>query len=269
LHPAGLRGGRSLREAVAAGHATLALFGGVVTTILGALYQLATMFTQTELHGVDHHLRRFETWGYPLGVGLLALGRLGNSLQLARVGGVILVTSLLAFGVILVRRLTETQVDWTPMLSRYTVAVGALALWGLLAVPAWIQSPLSASTLLGAPGTAPLLLLGVVGFVVFGTLYHVVPFIVWVHRYSDRLGYEPVPMIDDLYDDRLAAVDFWLLLSGTALLSGSQLGLLPSAVSVAGTAITLLGSLAFVANIGLVIRTHSPHSVRGLLTDTT
>ena len=51
------------RAGVIESHATLAAFGAVLTTVLGALYQLATMFTQTELHGVDTHLRRIEEWG--------------------------------------------------------------------------------------------------------------------------------------------------------------------------------------------------------------
>ncbi len=47
-------------------HATVAVFGAVLTTIYGALYQLGTMFTQTELHGIDHRLRAIEEWGHPL-----------------------------------------------------------------------------------------------------------------------------------------------------------------------------------------------------------
>ena len=36
-----------------------------------------------------------------------------------------------------------------------------------------------------------------------------------MNRYSDRLGLEPVPMIDDLYSDRVAAADGVLLASRT------------------------------------------------------
>ncbi|MFC6722221.1 hypothetical protein ACFQHN_32690 [Natrialbaceae archaeon GCM10025896] len=86
-------------------------------------------------------------------------------------------------------------------------------------------------------------------------MYHIVPFIIWVHRYSDLLGFEEVPMIDDLYDDRLAAIDFTLLLGGTALLVASeQLGV--ESITAAGGILVALGVVAFTANMLLVIHRH-------------
>jgi hypothetical protein len=245
------------RPNVVAAHATLAVFGAVLTTVLGALYQLATMFTQTELHGVDHPLQRFEEAGYPLGVLLLAGGRLVGSPPVARLGGVLVCLALLGFATVLARRLWETAVDRTPMLSRYAVVAAATALWAALALPAWIANPLARRALLGAPATSHLLLLGVVGFVVLGTLYHVVPFIVWVHRYSDRLGYEPVPMVDDLYDDRLAAADFWSILGGSALLTAGDAFDLPWVVAAVGGVAVFVGSVLFVWNLVGVVREHA------------
>ncbi|ELZ35630.1 hypothetical protein C472_11404 [Halorubrum tebenquichense DSM 14210] len=59
----------------------------MLTTVYGALYQLATMFTQTELHGVDHRHRAVEEVGHPVGVAALAAGRLVESSAVARVAG--------------------------------------------------------------------------------------------------------------------------------------------------------------------------------------
>jgi cbb3-type cytochrome oxidase subunit 1 len=248
------------RPNVVAAHATLAVFGAVLTTVLGALYQLGTMFTQTELHGIDDSIRRFEELGYPVGVLLLAGGRLFGSPTAACLGGVLVCLALLGFAVVLARRLWETAVDRTPMLSRYTVVAAATALWAALALPAWLVDPLARRALLGAPETGHLLLLGVVGFVVLGTLYHVVPFVVWVHRYSDRLGYEPVPMVDDLYDDRLAVADFWSVLGGSILLVAGDAFDLPSVVSAVGGVAVLVGSVLFVANVVGVVREHAEPS---------
>ncbi|MGB9960740.1 hypothetical protein ACOZ32_00780 (plasmid) [Halobacterium sp. MBLA0001] len=256
------------RAAVVQSHATLAVFGAVLTTVLGALYQLATMFTQTELHGIDIQLRRIEEVGYPVGVVLLAAGRLIGVGSLARLGGVLVCISLLGFSVILARRLYETQVDWTPMLSRYAVVVPAMVLWAVLTLPVWSNDPLARTTLFGAPGTVHLLVLGVVGFVVLGTLYHIVPFIIWVHRYSDLLGYEAVPMIDDLYSDRIAAVDFALVGSGTGLLVATDLLPVPSMSAALGGVLVLVGAVLFLTNIVWVIQEHSPHSLPGILFST-
>jgi len=242
-------------------HATLAVFGAVLTTIYGALYQLGTMFTRTELRGVDHYLRGVEELGHPAGVALLATGRLVDGVALARVGGLLVCVAALSFALVLGRRLYEMRVERTPMHSRYAVAVAALTAWALLSLPTWFDRPTAREHLLGAPGTVHLLVLGAVGFVVVGTLYHVVPFIVWVHRYSDLLGFEDVPMIDDLYDDRLAAVEFALLVAGTAVLVGSDLAAGGTLVTAAGGVLVGLGVVCFVASVLLILRDHGPHSL--------
>jgi len=253
------------RTDVVAMHATIAVFGAVLTTVYGALYQLGTMFTQTELHGADEYLRRVEEIGHPVGVVLLAVGRLLDAVLLAQLGGVLVVAAALAFSAILARKLYEMQVEWTPMHTRYAVVVPALAAWALLTLPAWIQNPTAPAHLFGATGTVHLFVLGTVGFVVFGTLYHIIPFIIWVHRYSDLLGFEPVPMIDDLYDDRLAATDGTLLVSGTLLLVATDWFQFSPAIQAIGGTLVGLGILVFGANMLLVIRAHSPHPLSRIL----
>jgi hypothetical protein len=253
------------RVDVRAAHATIAVFGAVLTTVYGALYQLGTMFTQTELHGVDLPLQRIEEVAHPVGVVLLAVGRYADWLLVGRIGGVLVLVAALGVSVVLARKLYEMRVPWTPMHTRYGVVATALAAWALGTAPAWLRDPTTAAHLIGAPGTTHLLALGVIGFVVLGTLYHIVPFIVWVHRYSDRLGYEDVPMIDDLYRDRLAALDASLLVGGTTLLVVSETALLPGVGAVVGGALVGLGVVVFAANTVLVLRAHSPHSLGEIL----
>jgi hypothetical protein len=245
-------------------HATLAVFGAVLTTVVGALYQLATMFTQTEVHGIGRHLQRVETVAYPVGVAALAAGRLLVTPLVARVGAVLVAAGLLAVAAILARRLRETRVEWTPMLRRYAVVAVALAAWTPLAARAWLADPLAPDALFGGPAATHLLLFGVIGFVVAGTLYHVVPFIVWVHRYSDRLGFESVPMIDDLYDDRIATADFVALSLGVAGIVVAEATGIGRLFPVAG-AVATLGFLLFAANLLSVVREHGPHSLAGVL----
>jgi cbb3-type cytochrome oxidase subunit 1 len=246
-------------------HVTLAVFGAVLTTIYGALYQLGTMFTQTDLHGIDTRLQTVEEWGHLAGVVLLAAGRLVDSAPVARLGGMLVLLAALAIATVLGRKLVEMQVEWTPMHSRYAVVVPALAAWAVLSLPAWWSDPTARTHLFGRPGVVHLLVLGVVGFVIFGTLYHIVPFIVWVHRYSDRLGFENVPMIDDLYSERLAAADFLLLLTGTAILVASDLTGTDARIGGLGGGLVAIGLIVFLTNMYLVIRDHSPHGLDRIL----
>ncbi|WP_128905566.1 heme-copper oxidase family protein [Halorubrum amylolyticum] len=249
------------RSGVVGAHATLAVFGAVLTTVYGALYQLGTMFTQTELHGIDHRLRSVEEVAHPAGVVVLAAGRLVANAPAARVGGLLILFAASAFCLILARKLYEMRVERTPMHTRYIVAVGALALWIAVSAPAWISDPLTREHLLGAANAGHLLLLGAIGFVVVGTLYHVIPFVIWVNRYSDLLGLEDVPMIDDLYDDRLAAIDGVLIGGGSALIVGANLLEVAGTPALLGGVLVGVGVVAFVFNMVLVLVRHSPHSI--------
>ncbi|WP_338738711.1 hypothetical protein [Haloplanus salilacus] len=249
------------RTRLVAAHATLAVFGAVLTTVFGALYQLVTMFGQTEFDDADRTLQRIETVGYPLGVVVLALGRLVGSAAVARLGGVLALVGVAAFSVVLVRRLRNARAGRTPMLARYALLAPALLLWLAATVPAWLRTPLAESVVFGAPGTGHLLAM-VVTLVLVGTLYHVVPFLVWVHRYSDLLGFEDVPMIDDLYDDRLETVDLVLVAAGGAALAGGDPAGLGS-VSLVGGVVLATGLVVFVSNLALVVWRHAPESLSG------
>ena len=243
------------RPAVVGAHATLAVFGAILGTVFGALYQLATMFTQTELTGRDRHLARVE-YTYPGGVVALATGRLLGVAALATAGGLLMAVGAFAFAVLLAKKLHEGRVDRTPMLSRYAVVAVALAAWSPLAARAWLADPLTRTSLFGSPTAVHLLFVGVVGFVVMGSLYHVVPFIVWVHRYSDRLGFEQVPMIDDLYDDRLAALDGVLLVGGAVTLIFGRAAVAPEPTVLVGGVLLTGGFVVFTVNLVGVVYHH-------------
>jgi len=253
------------RPRVVTGHATLAVFGVVLTTIIGAIYQLVTMFTQTEFDRLDDALRTVERVWYPVGTLVLAAGRVVGSAPVVRAGAVAVCLSLAAVAVVVGRQLLATRVEWSPMLSRYTVAVVALLAWAAWTLPAWLLDPLALDATFGA-GSGAFLLAAGVGFVVLGTLYHIVPFIIWERRYSDLLGYEDVPMIDDLYDDRLAAADFACLVAGALLLIAGGLGPLPGRLASVGGSLLLVGVSVAITNLALTIRRHAPQSLLGIAT---
>jgi hypothetical protein len=247
-------------------HVTVAVFGALLTTVYGALYQLGPMFTGTDLDSLDTSLQTVEESAHVLGVLALAAGRLADWTLLAQVGGTLVCLAAVAVGIVLGRRLVGTTVEWSPMHTRYAVAASALTAWAVVSLPAWLATPTSRRHLLGAAGTGHLLALGAIGFVIVGTLYHIVPFIVWLHRYSDLVGLEDVPMVEDLYDDRLATIEAVLLVGGTALLVAAD-GLGVATLVGAGGLAVSLGAGVFVANMALVVYTHSPRSVWRLLVD--
>lgn len=250
-------------------HLTIAVFGAVLTTIYGAIYQLGTMFTQTKLHGIDHQIQTFQELAQYLGVALLAGGRLIEDLLIARVGGILVLLAALSVAFIIGRKLLEMQVDWTPMHRRYVIGVVSLVFWSVGTLFTWTRDPLAYDYLFGNPGTIHILLLGVIGFVVLGTLYHIIPFIIWIDHYSDRLGLEKVPMIDDLYNQRVAMVEFSLLLSGLAILVLTDGGILNESYNILGLGVFGIAVLLFIGNMTAVVYRHSSYSIQGLLFGTT
>ncbi|MCU4716946.1 hypothetical protein [Halapricum hydrolyticum] len=245
-------------------HLTLTVFGFVLATIVGALYQLAPMFTQAEKTTVDAHLAHVEMVSLPGGIALLAAGRLLGSTRVATIGGVVLLAGALAFSGFLARQLWRARVETGPLLRRYGLVTASLVGWIALTIPYWLGNPISVFTRFGGPTGTHLLFVGVFTLTIVGTFYHVVPFIVWYHRYSDRLGYESVPMVDDLYDDRIATVELWLLAAG---LAGLWIGdvLATTWVVVAGGNLLGVGVVLFGANMAGVVWRHRPETVREVL----
>lgn len=244
-------------------HATFAVYGAVLTTILGALYQLGTMFTQTELYGIDHYLRKIEKMGYPSGVFVFAVGNLTQSKLIAVLGGLMLVLSILSFGAILLRRVYHTQVDWTPIIRRYALVGTGMLFWSVLFLPNFLSQPLDTGTLFGSSRAIIMLFIGVIGLTLMGTLYHVIPFIIWVHTYSDRLGFEPVPLVDDLYSERMAKADIFFIVGGAVcLFIGEGLGEILTTI---GVVLVTVGAFVFVFNMFRTVHNHSPYTIVELL----
>jgi hypothetical protein len=253
------------RAGLRAAHLTLAVLGVVLTTVFGALAQLAPMFTSVTADATDERLRRAETVLFAGGVLVLAAGRLLAVPAVARVGALATGLGVAAFAAVLWRTLLRARAARTPTLTRYLCVGVALVAWLALALPTWLGTPLARP--LGGPVAGPVLVLGVCGFVVMGTLYHVVPFLVWVERYSDRLGLAAVPSVDELYDDRVAAADLSCLVAATVLLAAAPaVGGLGRPFRLGGTVALLAGALLFAANLLLVVRGHVHGGLRGLAT---
>lgn len=267
------------RSAVADAHVTLAVLGGVLTTVVAALYQLGPMFTREQPTAVDRVATQLESVAAPTGVLVLAGGRLTGVEGVATVGGVAVALGTGLAGAVLLRRVLAASGATTPMVSRYAVVGVAAVAWATSAALAWTDSATGAAVRFGHPTLGLPLFAALVGFVVVGTLYHVVPFIVWLERYADRVGLEQVPMIDDLYDARIARTDLWCTLTGALLVvvgvaggldiaGGAGVGSVPVATSIglvvrAGLVLVALGVALFVANVARVVVEHAPGALRG------
>lgn len=54
-------------------------------------------------------------------------------------------------------------------------------------------------------------LFGCITLLIIGMMYKVVPFLVWFHKYSDKVGKEKVPLLKDMFSERIGSIQFWLI----------------------------------------------------------
>lgn len=223
------------------------------------------MFTQFESRGIDALLVQVEMVSLPTGVFLLAAGRLFDVRVVAQGGAVMILAGVICVGIFLLRHLWGARVETSPLLRRYWLVAGSLLGWAILSIPGWLIDPTSYFVRFGSPRATHLLFIGVFTFTIVGTFYHVVPFIVWFEEYSDRLGYEQVPMIDELYDARIATVEFWFLAVGLAILWVGEFVGAPTIVLMIGGNVLGVGVILFAVNMALVVWRHRPGTATEVL----
>jgi len=52
---------------------------------------------------------------------------------------------------------------------------------------------------------------GCLTFLIIGMMYKIVPFLVWFHKFSDKVGKEKVPLLKDMFSERIGIIQFWLI----------------------------------------------------------
>lgn len=57
-----------------------------------------------------------------------------------------------------------------------------------------------------------MIIFGYVSILIVGQMYKIVPFLVWYHKYSSKVGVEKVPMLKDMFNERFALVEYYLML---------------------------------------------------------
>lgn len=223
-----------------AAHAIFGLAGWFSLSIFGVGYRLVPMFALS--HG--HPENRQGVAVLLLGAGAGSAGAvaiLGITGPVAALAGLPVVAAFVIFALdvaAIIRHRRRRKMELVTRFSLASVAFGVFAgamAWagGMGWRPPWLET--------GAWVTAIVFtaLAGWVSFMVVGQIFKIVPFLVWLQRYSDKAGREAVPLVRDLYDPRLGEASLILLGTGTV---GTILSILSGASGVA--AFTNLISLA-------------------------
>lgn len=98
-----------------------------------------------------------------------------------------------------------------------------------------------------------LFLIGFASMLIVGQMYKIVPFLLWYHKYSSKVGIEKVPMLRDMFDESLAEYQFYLMIVGlviTIIALVFQIHVL----LLIGFSILFIGSIIFSLNMIKVFR---------------
>lgn len=58
-----------------------------------------------------------------------------------------------------------------------------------------------------------MIIFGYISMLIVGQMYKIVPFLVWYHKYSSKVGIEKVPMLKDMFNEKSAQIEFYLMLT--------------------------------------------------------
>ncbi|NOZ83196.1 MAG: cbb3-type cytochrome c oxidase subunit I [Euryarchaeota archaeon] len=183
-------------------HAHLLALGFIAMTNFGGLYELFPMLSLRQLYS-----RRLAEVHFVLAV-LSATGMFLSSGK----GALFIASSalFLAGFYLFAYNLTRTyfskphgppvEMDISARFMAYALA------FGVAGVTAGFTS-----AILGFPGGfthAHLVLAGWVGLTIVGAMYHILPMLTWLEKYSSKVGQPGVPLIQDLYSKPLAKLLF-------------------------------------------------------------
>ncbi len=233
-----------------AAHTHLALLAFVTLTVMGALYQMLPMLALKELY--SKKLAEVQFWLMNAGIFGFSLAMLASDRALVGASSIVIVLAVYIFIYNMTRTLTggaKFDISVKFFASAIAYFAAACTLGVLMALfPGEIIS--LAPRVLSAH--AHLTSMGFITLTIMGAMYHLVPMLVWMERYGEKMGVEPVPSIADMFNLRLAEAQYVLANLGVL---GFFLGLLGMGSILTASALVFLVSSYLFAYImyGVII----------------
>lgn len=236
-------------------HAHLAFLGWVTLVIMGVALKLIPMFAlahgySNRMAGVAFVLVSFGTLGFS--VAAIFGGPTGLELFYVLVLSAGIVAFLIQLGAIYRHRMRrEADVGMRHTIVSF-VNLALLPPVGLILI---LRGPDAAGDAVPNWGLLYgfLAFYGFVSFIIIGQMYKILPFLTWYHRFGDRAGKESVPMLKEMFSERVGQVQFWLLLIGYG---GAAIAVLLGRVALLrmAAAVLVVATAMFVGNMVTVLR---------------
>ncbi|MFA3781492.1 cbb3-type cytochrome c oxidase subunit I [Melioribacteraceae bacterium 4301-Me] len=196
-------------------HAHVAFIGWVSMVVMGVTYKLIPMFT------LSHN---FKLTLAKIAFVLINIGLLGISTIMHYSETTIfyyIFVPLIAVGIILFlfqvleifKKRIRKKFDVGIKFSSFAyIILGITTLLGTVIAFIDYQSIINLTLIYGY-----IIIFGYLSMLIVGQMYKIVPFLVWYHKYSSKVGFENVPMLKDMFNEKIALIEFYFMMTGLIL----------------------------------------------------
>ncbi|MGC8654685.1 MAG: hypothetical protein ACP5US_11925 [Candidatus Kryptoniota bacterium] len=226
-------------------HAHLAIAGFVMMVIFGSVYQLIPMFALSydfsRLPGMIAY--------FLIVIGLVGYGTaitFGDNTGLAGIFSIITALGMFSFlyqVTVILKHRVRRKLD--AGLKQTVISFIFLGLSSLMYVTSSLSNQLPGVTpYAAASATAFLIIFGFIGSIILGQMLKIGPFLVWLRKYSAKVGIADVPSLHEMVNQKLAYLQLFLW---TLAVPVATIGILISSQQLlfAGTAVMFVSSVIF------------------------
>jgi len=232
-------------------HAHIAFIGWISMVIMGVSFKLIPMFTLS--HGYTLTNAKWAFWIINFGLfGISATMLFENTAfpYYIFTGLIVLgiIFFLLQIHIIFKNRIRKKFDIGIKFSSVAYIMLGLTTVLGTFIAFVDYESIINLTLVYGY-----MIIFGYISMLIVGQMYKIVPFLVWYHKYSSKVGLEPVPMLKDMFNEKFAYVEFYLMLTAVfgslySLTFRSEIGLLIS------FSLMLISSIIFLFNMITIFR---------------
>jgi cbb3-type cytochrome oxidase subunit 1 len=232
-------------------HSHVAFIGWVSMVVMGVSFKLIPMFTLS--HGYALTYAKWAFW--LINIGLLGINTIFHYEDTTFLYYIL--TPMITLGIMLFlvqvyvifKNRVRKKLDTGLKFSSYAfLMLGLTTVLGTFIAFINYQNILNLTLIYGY-----MIIFGYLSMLVVGQMYKIVPFLVWYHKYSSKVGLEPVPMLKDMFNEKFAEIEFYLMLTAVfsslySLTFRSEIGLLIS------FSLMLISSIIFLFNMIIIFR---------------
>lgn len=193
-------------------HANVAFIGWVTMVIMGVSFKLIPMFTLS--HGYELTLAK---WAFALiNFGLLGINWIMHYADTGTynsIFGIAITVGLILYLIqiyIIFKKRVRRKLDIGLKFSAVSFSMSGLStLLGFSFLFIEYENIANLTLVYGF-----MIIVAYISTLIVGQMYKIVPFLVWYHKYSSKVGMEKVPMLKDMFNENLAELNLYLMLVG-------------------------------------------------------